>query len=105
MVTRPPVPYMDYLVPGLLLSFSAAACSFFISTLVQPQNARGPGAPQVALKASAGLEKVVGQLRASPKTLKEGHFGRGFAGVLIGLRSSFKSMLNPCVRCGRLATY
>jgi len=39
MVTRPPVPYMDYLVPGLLLSFSAAACSFFISTLVQPQNA------------------------------------------------------------------
>ena len=71
MVTRPPVPYMDYLVPGLLLSFSAAACSFFISTLVQPQNAGASGGP--ALR-SAGLEGIA---LGAAQNVKSGPFWSG----------------------------
>ncbi|CAE7233760.1 ABCG24 [Symbiodinium natans] len=39
ILTRPPVPYMVYLIPGILVAFAAASWGYLISTLVQPQNA------------------------------------------------------------------
>lgn len=38
-VTRPPVPYMDYFIPSILVAFAASSWGYLISTLISPQNA------------------------------------------------------------------
>ncbi|CAK8998100.1 ABC transporter G family member 24 (ABC transporter ABCG.24) (AtABCG24) (Probable white-brown complex homolog protein 25) (AtWBC25) [Durusdinium trenchii] len=39
ILTRPPVPYMDYFIPGLLVAFAAASWGYLISAVIQPHNA------------------------------------------------------------------
>ena len=39
IITRPPVPYMDYFIPSILVAFAASSWGYLISTVISPQNA------------------------------------------------------------------